>query len=114
MNNETPRSPISLDALVFALLCAAYLPMRFIIPSPPVIPGSVPATVILIAAVVGYFALDVINAQTVRARRRLLRLKWLLVVGAIGLINPRAVAAEHRRAAAIRAVPARARWSASD
>jgi len=81
------RPPISLDALVFALLCAAYLPMRFIIPSPPVIPGSVPATVVLIAAVVGYFALDMINAQTAHARRRVLRLKWMLVVSAIGLIT---------------------------
>jgi len=80
------RPPISLDALVFAILCAAYLPMRFIIPSPPVIPGSVPATVGLIAAVVGYFALDVIDVRTARARRRVLRLKWLLVVSAIGLI----------------------------
>lgn len=76
-----------MDALVFALLCAAYLPMRFIIPSPPVIPGSMLATVVLIAAVVGYFALDVIDAQTARARRRVLRLKWLLVAGAIGLIT---------------------------
>jgi hypothetical protein len=80
------RSPISLDAVVFALLCAAYLPMRFIIPSPPVIPGSVPATVILIAAVVGYFALDVINARSTRAIRRVWLGKWLLVVIAIGVI----------------------------
>ena len=61
--------------------------MRFIIPSPPVIPGSVPTTILLIAAVAGYFALDVIDAQTARARRRVLRLKWLLIVGAIGLIT---------------------------
>jgi hypothetical protein len=81
------RSPISLDAVVFALLCAAYLPMRFIIPAPPVIPGSVPATVILIAAVVGYFALDVINARSARTIRRVWLGKWLLVVIAIGVIT---------------------------
>jgi uncharacterized membrane protein len=61
--------------------------MRFIIPAPPVIPGSVLATVMLIAAIAGYFTLDVIQVQTARARRRVLRLKWLLVVGAIGVIT---------------------------
>jgi hypothetical protein len=81
------RPPISLDALVFALLCAAYLPMRFIIPTPPIIPGSVPATIVLIIAVVGYFTLDLLEARSDRARRRVLRGKWLLVVIAIGLIT---------------------------
>jgi hypothetical protein len=80
------KPPISIDALVFALLCAAYLPMRFIIPTPPIIPGSVPATILLIAAVVGYFVLDLIDARSDRARRRVLRGKWLLVVIAIGVI----------------------------
>jgi len=81
------RPPISIDALVFALLCAAYLPMRFIIPAPPVIPGSAPATVLLIAGVMGYFALDLIGARSDRARRWMLRLKWLLVVCAISWIT---------------------------
>jgi hypothetical protein len=81
------RSPISLDALIFALLCAAYLPMRFIIPTPPIIPGSAPATVLLIAAVAGYFTLDLLNARSERARRRVWRVKWLLVACAIGLIT---------------------------
>ena len=81
------ESPISLDALVFALLCAAYLPMRFIIPTPPVIPGSVPATVLLIVAVMSYFVLDLIAARSVRARRRVLRGKWVLVAISIGVIT---------------------------
>ncbi len=80
------RSPISIDALVFALLCAAYLPMRFIVPTPPVIPGSELATIVLIGSVVGYFALDLIAARSERAQRRVRRGKWLLVVIAIGLI----------------------------
>lgn len=80
------QAPISLDALVFALLCAAYLPMRFIIPTPPIIPGSTPATIALIAAIMSYFALDLIGARTDRARRRVLLGKWLLVVIAIGVI----------------------------
>ena len=92
MNDRPPpapevRPPISIDALVFALLCAAYLPMRFIIPAPPVIPGSAPATVLLIAGVMGYFALDLIGARAERARRGVLRLKWLLVVCAISWIT---------------------------
>ncbi len=81
------RSPVSLDALVFALLCAAYLPMRFIIPTPPIIPGSVPATILLIAAVVGYFTLDLGNVRSDRARRRVLLGKWIFVVIAIGVIT---------------------------
>jgi hypothetical protein len=60
--------------------------MRFIIPTPPVIPGSVPATVVLIAAVVGYFALDLINTRSEHAHRRVLRGKWILVAIAVGVI----------------------------
>jgi hypothetical protein len=60
--------------------------MRFIIPTPPIIPGSGPATVLLITAVMGYFALDLINARSDRARRRVLLGKWLLVAIAIGVI----------------------------
>jgi hypothetical protein len=85
VNNETPRSPISLDALVFALLCAAYLPMRFIVPTPPFIPDS-PATILLIVAVMGYFALDLINVQSTRSREQILRIKWLLVACALAPI----------------------------
>jgi len=81
------RPPFSIDALVFALLCAAYLPMRFIIPTPPVIPGSAPATVLLTAGVMGYFALDLIEARSDRARRRVLLAKWILVAIAIGVIT---------------------------
>ncbi len=81
------RPPISIDALVFALLSAAYLPMRFIIPTPPVIPGSVLATVVLIVAVVGYFALDLIAVRSERAQGRVLRGKWILVAIAIGVIT---------------------------
>jgi hypothetical protein len=60
--------------------------MRFIIPTPPVIPGSVPATVVLLAAVVGYFALDLINTRSEHAHRRVLRGKWILVAIAVGVI----------------------------
>jgi hypothetical protein len=60
--------------------------MRFIIPTPPVIPGSVPATVVLIAAVVGYFALDLIDTRSEHAHRRVLRGKWILVAIAVGVI----------------------------
>ncbi len=81
------RSPVSLDALVFALLCAAYLPMRFIISTPPIIPGSVIATSALIAAVAGYLVLDLISARSDRARRGVLLGKWFLVAATIGVIT---------------------------
>ena len=61
--------------------------MRFIISTRPVIPGSAPATVFLIASVMGYFALDLIAARSDRARRRVLLAKWILVAIAIGAIT---------------------------
>jgi len=80
------RWPISLDALLFALLTAAYLPMRFIIVLPPIIPGDTGATALLILAVGVYLALDVIGARSDRGRRIVTRGKWLLLVLAITLI----------------------------
>lgn len=80
------RWPISLDALLFALLTAAYLPMRFIIVLPPIIPGDTGATALLILAVGVYWTLDMIGARSDRARRIVTRGKWLLLILAITLI----------------------------
>jgi hypothetical protein len=80
------RWPVSFDALLFALLAAAYLPTRFIIVLPPIIPGDTGATALLILAVGVYWTLDVIGARSVRAQRIVTRGKWLLLILAITLI----------------------------
>ncbi len=80
------RFRISFDALLFALLVAAYLPTRFIIELPPIIPGDPGLTALLILTVGGYWALDLIGARTDRARAWVVRGKWVMIVIAIGLL----------------------------
>lgn len=83
----TPRPfRLSADALAFSLLVAAYVPLRFIIPLPQLVPGQPALTAILLVGVGAYWLLDFVAAARVEAPRWLWRGKWLLVTAALVLI----------------------------
>lgn len=83
----TPRPfRLSADALAFSLLVAAYVPLRFIIPLPQLVPGQPALTAILLIGVGAYWLLDFVAAARVEAPRWLWRGKWLLVTAALMLI----------------------------
>jgi uncharacterized membrane protein len=65
---------------------AAYLPTRFIIELPPIIPGDPGLTALLILAVGCYWALDLAGARTNQARAWIVRGKWVMIAIAIGLL----------------------------
>jgi hypothetical protein len=81
-----PTAPVSLDAVLYGLLVAAYLPTRFIVVLPPIVPGDTGATTALVLAAGCYFALDMIRAHSRMAARLVALGKWLLIAVTIGLL----------------------------
>lgn len=85
MTNRTSR--VSVDAIVFTLLVAAYVPLRFIIPLPQLVPGQPALTAMLLLSVGVYWWLDFVAAGRELPPSWLQRGKWMVVIFAIGLIT---------------------------
>ncbi len=77
-----PARAVPLDAIVFTLLVSAYLPMRFIIQLPPIVPGSVVLTALLVLIVAVYWLVTLLGG----AAKGTQLLKWTCVVVAIMVI----------------------------
>ncbi len=84
--SQPPRR-LSTDALIFALFAAIYLPLRFIIPLPQIIPGDSGATAGLVFLVGLYWAIDLLGPHPGDISRWVRLSKWLIVAVAIGLIT---------------------------
>ena len=85
MTNQPAR--VSLDTIVFTLLVAAYVPLRFIIPLPQLVPGQPALTAMLLLGVGVYWLLDFAVAGRDPVPIWIQRGKWIIVIGAIGLIT---------------------------
>ena len=78
---------LSIDALLFTLLVGAYVPLRFILLLPQLVPGQPALTATLLLGVGVYWLIDLIGAQKDPAPRWVNRGKWLLIALAITLIT---------------------------
>lgn len=84
MNTPAASQPRAapIDAVVLTLLVSAYLPMRFIIELPPIVPGSVALTALVILVVAVYWTITLLGGASKGTRL----LKWTCVAIAITLI----------------------------
>lgn len=86
MTQAKDRLVMSLDALLFSVLVAAYLPIRFGNTMPQVVPDDARLTSLLVLAVGCYWLLDLLPDKSPALHRQTLISKAVIISLAIGLL----------------------------